>query len=157
MEAPVVAALITSSLALIGAISTIVVSVRNTDRTNENAQALKRMESVNDKVLSDLSLSNSLKLKEYESAYDRFKESLEKQKKLATYTEPLARACYDLQSRIYNILNKDQDFLKAYLTGGTEKTKAYAKDNTAYLIAQYMCWMEIARKEIQFMDLGEDE
>ena len=108
-------------------------SVRNTDRTNEN----------------------SLKLKEYEATYDRLKEALEKQKKVATYTEPLARACYDLQSRIFNVLKKN--FLQAYLTGGTEKTKAYAKNNTAYLIAQYMCWMELARKGIEFMDLGDDE
>jgi hypothetical protein len=29
-------------------------------------------------------------------------------------------------------------------------------ENTAFLVAQYLCWTELVRRELQFIDLGED-
>src|SRR5271165_220860 len=71
------------------------------------------------------------------------------------FREPLGRAAYDLQSRIYNIVKSD--FLNAYLENGDERTKSYAIRNTLFVIAQYFAWTELVRREIQFIDLGADE
>jgi hypothetical protein len=80
------------------------------------------------------------------------------------YSEPLGRAAYDLQSRIFNIVAVPHPghpqrgrFLDAYLRGGNERTRNYAVKNTLFLIAHYFAWTELARREIQFIDLGADE
>ncbi|MDM0059010.1 hypothetical protein [Variovorax fucosicus] len=70
------------------------------------------------------------------------------------YQGPLLHAVYDLQSRLYNILNKR--FFDTYLGGGTPQQMHYAKYNTAFLVAQYFGWTEIIRLEVQFIELGED-
>lgn len=137
MDAPVLAAITTGSLAFVASVCTGIGTVwssrRNAERSNENARAIKAVE----------------------IDYDKLKSSLQRQKEVAVYTEPLARAAYDLQSRLWNILRGG--FLHAYLANGTEQTREYAVNNTVYLLAQYLCWMEIARRELQFIDLGEDE
>jgi hypothetical protein len=71
----------------------------------------------------------------------------------ARYRDPLLGATFDLQSRLYNIVAKD--FLVRYARAETGKS-AYAIDNTLYLLAQYLAWVEIIRREIQFLDLGEE-
>ncbi len=71
------------------------------------------------------------------------------------YGEPLGRAAYDLQSRIYNIIKSD--FLNAYLKNVDRRTRLYAIRNTLFVIAQYFAWTELVRREIQFIDLGADE
>jgi hypothetical protein len=73
----------------------------------------------------------------------------------ARYREPLARAAYDLQSRLYNILA--QDFMGRYSERGGARERAYAIDNTTFVIGQYFAWTEIIRREIQYIDLGKDE
>jgi hypothetical protein len=79
----------------------------------------------------------------------------ESEKTVAKFREPLARAAYDLQSRFFNILKLD--LIQTYIQSGDERTRSYVIDNTTFLIAQYLAWTEIIRKEIQFLDLGEDE
>lgn len=69
----------------------------------------------------------------------------------ARYRDPLLGSVFDLQSRLYNISAKR--FLVRY--AGTDEYR-YAIDNTVYLLAEYMAWMEIIRREIQFLDLGEE-
>jgi len=71
------------------------------------------------------------------------------------FTEPLARAAYDLQSRLFNVVRSN--FLTAYLRDGDERTHSYAIKNTLFVIAQYFAWTELVRREIQFIDLGADE
>lgn len=73
----------------------------------------------------------------------------------ARYREPLARAAYDLQSRLYNILQ--QNLLAAYFDNGDEYERSYVVDNTTFLVAQYFAWTEIVRRDIQYIDLGQDE
>jgi hypothetical protein len=79
----------------------------------------------------------------------------EHEKTVAKFREPLARAAYDLQSRLYNIL--EMRLIETYVANGTERTRSYVVDNTTFLIAQYFAWTEIIRKEIQFLDLGKEE
>lgn len=81
---------------------------------------------------------------------ERRKTEEQRRKEISGFSEPLARAAYDLQSRIWNI---HQNFLVMYLVNGDERQRSYAIDNTVYLIAQYLCWTELVRREIQFIDL----
>jgi hypothetical protein len=74
---------------------------------------------------------------------------------VARYREPLARAAYDLQSRLFNILQ--QNLLEAHYEEGDERERSYVVDNTVFLIAQYFAWTEIVRRDIQYIDLGVDE
>src|SRR5713226_932481 len=79
---------------------------------------------------------------------------IESEKAAARYREPLARAAYDLQSRFYNIL--EQNLLVAYFDHGDERERSYVVDNTAFLVAQYFAWTEIIRRDIQYINLGQD-
>jgi hypothetical protein len=65
---------------------------------------------------------------------------------LASYRDPLLRSAYDLQSRIYNI----------YRTGGFRggRDPEYFRLNTLFLIAELLGWLEIIRREVQFLDLS---
>jgi hypothetical protein len=79
----------------------------------------------------------------------------ESEKAVSKYREPLARAAYDLQSRLYNIL--DGKLIETYLLNGDERERSYIVNNTVFVIAQYCAWTEIIRREIQYIDLGDDE
>jgi hypothetical protein len=65
------------------------------------------------------------------------------------YRVPLLHAAFNLQSRLYNI--GGQDFLGIFLTNGSQSEAEYARFNTVYLIAQYLCWAEILRREAQLV------
>lgn len=62
--------------------------------------------------------------------------------------DPLLRAAHDLQRRLYQILCGG--FLRRY--AGNESSEAEA--STLWLLGQYLGWVEILRREVQFMDLG---
>lgn len=70
---------------------------------------------------------------------------------LRKYRDPLIRSAFDLQSRLFNIMRND--FLRKYLVDGTRTEKEYALESTLYVIAEYFCWVEIMRREVQFLDL----
>lgn len=61
---------------------------------------------------------------------------------MATYRNPLARSVYDLQSRLYNI--------HSGFRGGREME--YFRNNTLFVLAEFLGWLEIVRQEIQFLD-----
>jgi len=65
---------------------------------------------------------------------------------IARYRDPLLRSAYDLQSRIYN----------AYRPGGFRggRDPEYFRLNTLFLFAEFLAWLEIIRRDIQFLDLG---
>lgn len=78
---------------------------------------------------------------------------LERAEDLATrFREPLLQSAYDLQSRIYNIVK--QDFLGRFYReeGVGQQERDYAVHNTCYVYAQYLCWVEIIRRESQYVD-----
>ena len=72
---------------------------------------------------------------------------------LAKYREPLLGAAYELQGRLWNIL--DLEFLGKYYLAGDDAQKTYAVENTLYVIAQYFGWSEILRREIQFLSFSD--
>lgn len=78
---------------------------------------------------------------------------LDRAEDLATrFREPLLQAAHNLQSRLYNIVRLD--FLTRFYTGAgaTDHERDYAVRNTAYLFGQYLCWVEVIRRESQYVD-----
>ena len=71
------------------------------------------------------------------------------------YRDPLLWAAFELQSRLYNILRND--FLGKYFVRGTEMERNYSRDSTLYVVAQYFGWLEVVRRDVQFLDLGRIE
>lgn len=79
------------------------------------------------------------------SSEQRTKELLER------YQEPLVRAAFELQSRLYNLLCLDLLSEEHRRPGGTD----YAVGSTAWLFGQYFGWVEIIRREAQFLPVAE--
>ena len=74
---------------------------------------------------------------------------------LRQFRDPLLAAAFDLQSRLYNIVLLR--FLERYWLQGTEEEREYALWSTLWLFGQYVGWVEIIRRELQFLDLGSNE
>jgi hypothetical protein len=74
---------------------------------------------------------------------------------LSRYREPLLAAAHNFQARLYNIVN--MSFLAAYLHCGDQDVERYARDYTVYVLAEYLCWAEIIRRDLRFLDLGNEE
>jgi hypothetical protein len=70
---------------------------------------------------------------------------------LKRYREPLAAAAFDLQSRLYNIL--ELDFFQKF--GGSHERAEEALRTTFFRLAQYFGWTEILRRDIQFLSFPE--
>jgi hypothetical protein len=84
---------------------------------------------------------------------EKLKTKAEAEKKTSYYSHPLARSAYELKNRLSNIL--DYDFLGIYYATGTPRYKLYAIDNTVFVTAQFLCWSEIVRRDIQYLDMQE--
>lgn len=65
------------------------------------------------------------------------------------YSLPLLRSAFDLQSRLYNIVR--QRFLQD-LDGADSRRSEYAELSTLWLLGQYLGWVEILRREVQFLE-----
>ena len=76
---------------------------------------------------------------------------------LHLYRQPLLDAANALQNRLFNIV--DRGYLGAYYQGRSEddEERRYARDYTVYVIAEYLCWVEILRPEARFDDLLTDD
>jgi hypothetical protein len=71
------------------------------------------------------------------------------------FREPLLQAAFNLQSRIYNVVN--QHFLDRFARSSSPThEREYAFENTLYLVGQYFCWVEVLRRESQFLDPRSD-
>ncbi|MDT0347734.1 hypothetical protein [Streptomyces litchfieldiae] len=89
--------------------------------------------------------------------------TLDQRNLMEAYGAALAWAAYDLQSRLFNILRghaieqtpgKGHGFLTGFLTEGTAEDGEYARRSTVFLLAEYLGWVEILRRDVQFLDLG---
>ncbi|MCZ9346633.1 hypothetical protein NGM37_53905 [Streptomyces sp. TRM76130] len=79
------------------------------------------------------------------------------------YGASLAWAAFDLQTRLYNILHghavdldpsRGVGFLTAFLSRGTGSEADFVRRSTVFVLAEYLGWVEILRRDIQFLDLG---
>lgn len=76
---------------------------------------------------------------------------------LATrFTEPLLQAIFNLETRIYNIVGLGF-FDRFHHADSSPEDREYAALNTLYVAAQYFCWIEILRRDSQFVDPRQDE
>jgi hypothetical protein len=72
------------------------------------------------------------------------------------FREPLLQAASNLETRIYNIV--ELNFFDRFLgADSTDSEKEYAVLNTMHVFAQYFCWVEIVRRESQFIDPRNDQ
>jgi hypothetical protein len=72
------------------------------------------------------------------------------------FRAPLLNAAFNLETRMYNIL--ELGFFSRFLTPeNSDQEREYAVCNTLYLFAQYFCWVEILRRDSQFIDLRNDQ
>lgn len=71
---------------------------------------------------------------------------------LQAYRDPLLRAAFELQSRLYNIAARG--YMQAYLSKRPGGEIPEATLSTLWLLGQYLGWSEILRREIQYLDLG---
>ncbi|HMG04108.1 MAG TPA: hypothetical protein VK581_01525 [Chthoniobacterales bacterium] len=134
-------ALVTAGVALLG---TITVAILN----YLSARKQDHFKSKTDAKLANLNF-------ELQSKRDQRLAEAEAEKVLSKFRDPLLHAAYDLQSRIYNIV--ELVFLLRYFTKGSKRERTYAVENTVFLVAQFLGWTELIRQEIQFLDLGNDE
>lgn len=80
---------------------------------------------------------------------------------MGRYRDPLLWAVHDLRSRVRTIL--DEDFLGRYLikaedailADGDVFMRPYARRHTMFVLAQYLGWVEILRRDVGFLDLGD--
>ncbi|WP_335977072.1 hypothetical protein [Streptomyces sp. CA2R106] len=79
------------------------------------------------------------------------------------YGASLVWAAYDLQTRLYNILHghvldretsRGSGFLTSFLTRGTDREAEFVRRSTVFVLAEYLGWVEILRRDVQFLDLG---
>lgn len=71
---------------------------------------------------------------------------------MSKYRDPLLRSAIDLQSRLYNI---HQNHIFENFDQKEVSEQDYLVHNTLYVIAEYFGWVEILRREVQFLDLGD--
>jgi hypothetical protein len=71
------------------------------------------------------------------------------------YREPLLLAAFDLQARIYNIV--ESGFVARHMSSADPDERDYARASTLYRIGDYFGWIEILRRDLQFLALGEKQ
>ncbi|MFC8952671.1 hypothetical protein ACFT8P_08495 [Streptomyces sp. NPDC057101] len=78
---------------------------------------------------------------------------LERQDVMSRFRDPLLWAAFDFQSRLYNIVG--QHFLRVYFVHPHDQL--YVVRSTLHVLAEYLGWVEILRRRIYFLDLGNKE
>jgi hypothetical protein len=74
---------------------------------------------------------------------------------LDSYREPLLAASYELQGRLYNILQLR--FIEKYITNEKAGKRDSAIESTIYVFAQFFGWMEIIRHEVHYLRFSKDQ
>jgi hypothetical protein len=116
-------------------------------RGDRKIQALKNAQ---DEKLENLRSAQAIALEKAKDQLIRGREAATKADEaarvVARYRDPLLRSAYDLQSRIYNV----------YRPGGFRggRDPEYFRLNTLFLFAEFLGWLEIIRREVQFLDIG---
>jgi hypothetical protein len=109
-------------------------------------------------LAAGLSFLNSRSVAKLESRLEEQRRAKSKQEQAAElrarYRDPLLSAVFDLQSRLFNVVRKT--FLVRYARAGDDASRAYAVESTLYVLAEYLGWVEVIRREIQFLDLGDE-
>lgn len=135
--------------ALVGGLAALVsatVALRQHGHARELASQKNELE-------EKLAQRNSDLAKEREEHSKRFERTLNAQDVLTKYSAPLASAAYDLQSRCWNIVEKD--FFTKF--GRDHDRFEDAQITTLFRFAQYFGWTEILRREVQFLSFPDQD
>lgn len=73
---------------------------------------------------------------------------------LSRYREPLLLAAQSLQQRLHNGIGGG--YLENFLFCGDAEEERYARRFTVYTLAEYFGWVEIIRRDLRFLDLGDE-
>lgn len=73
---------------------------------------------------------------------------------IARYSEPLLAAAFELQSRLYNILRLS--FVPLYLNSKDPAEREYARHSTLWLLGTYLGWVELLRRDLEHLNLGDE-
>ncbi|MGW7081592.1 hypothetical protein ACWGH2_37170 [Streptomyces sp. NPDC054871] len=71
---------------------------------------------------------------------------------MAGYRDPLLWSVHDLRSRLVSIM--EDGFLGRFMESD-EARAAYALRHTMFVVAEYLGWVEILRRSVSFIDLGD--
>ncbi|WP_230195022.1 hypothetical protein [Streptomyces coriariae] len=89
---------------------------------------------------------------------------MEQRNLMDSYGASLAWAAYDLQSRLYNILyghetdlspGPSRGWMTSFYSHGTPEEREYVRRSTVFVLGEYLGWVEILRRDVQFLDLGQ--
>ncbi|WP_159058754.1 hypothetical protein [Streptomyces caeruleatus] len=102
---------------------------------------------------SQANKKNSLLADDLERQKAEHNRVLERQDAMSRFRDPLLWAAFDFQSRLFNILRGG--FLRIYFTQSHDRQ--YAVRSTLHVLAEYLGWVEMLRRRIYFLDLGNQE
>jgi hypothetical protein len=106
-------------------------------------------------VMTALTTTRSIRLQNTLSLQRARLERLEASEDLTRrYREPLLLAAFHLQARIYNMVQTG--FIARHLNSADAEERSYARASTLYRLGDYLGWIEILRRDLQFLDLGEE-
>lgn len=91
----------------------------------------------------------------FSARHEKKKAVHQREKEVSVYSEPLVHAAFDLQSRIYNIV--ERHFMNHFYVHGDERTREYCVENTVFLISQLFCWFELTRQELYYIELQNEK
>jgi hypothetical protein len=131
MDAAVVVALVTAAASLAVAVANGVMGQRRETRLTRLESQLRREETETEREA-------------------RAEEVLER------YRGPLVAAAFDLQDRLDNIVNPERDFLAGYGQPGNPRRDDGVK-TSVFRVAQYLCWVEIIRRDRLFLAFREPD
>lgn len=77
---------------------------------------------------------------------------LTREEQALRYREPLLQAAHNLHTRLFSIAKRD--IVRRYMLREQPWDHEYIITSTLYVVGQYLCWVEIIRREAQFMDPG---
>jgi hypothetical protein len=107
-------------------------------------------------VMTTWSAQRSRKLEAAIEAQRRQESKAEQTEEIISrYREPLLLAAHSLQSRLHNAIGGT--YLRRFLHCGDEEQERYARDFSVYCLGEYLCWVEIIRRELRFLDLGDED
>jgi hypothetical protein len=146
MDATVVAGLIAAGASLAVALWSAWVSQRTQAHERASSRELEQFKAESNREVEVLKA-------DLQDRADRDRRDRESQATLSLYREPLTAAAFELQSRIYNII--ELHFLQEYAQPGGERVEDAIK-STLFKFAQYFGWREILRNEIHFLRFPEE-
>ena len=74
--------------------------------------------------------------------------------RMSRHRDPLLQARHDLRGRVFIILAVD--FLGRFVVHGSERQKSYARRHTLFVLAGYLCWVEVLRQAVGLPGRGDD-